>query len=209
MPALATAVPFVFLAIIYDSLPDKVPMHWDINGEITRYGDKSELWILPFALPLLTYLIFLLVPYIDPKKQINEMGNKYHHLKLTIVLFMSILASYLIYATKVESMGGMKLLFIGIGFIISVLGLFLPSIKPNYFIGVRTPWTLENDRVWKSTHQLAGVIWTISGLLLAIIAFWINKSYFFWTFMGLIMVIALLPILYSFLKFKELDGQGL
>ncbi|NNF36971.1 MAG: DUF1648 domain-containing protein [Saprospiraceae bacterium] len=205
---LIVAIPFIYLAFIWKDLPDSVPVHWNLKGEIDRYGSKNELWILPIVLPLLTYLIFLLVPFIDPKKQIESMGSKYHQLKLFLVLFMSLLCVYLIYATSIESMVGTKLLFLGIGALISIVGIYMPYIKPNYFIGVRTPWTLENNEVWKATHKLTGHIWVITGVLLALIAFGIDQQHFFWVFMGLILVIAFIPILYSYLKFKELD-EGL
>ncbi len=204
---LVVALPFLYLAIVWDDLPDKVPMHWNLKGEIDRYGSKNELWILPIFMSLLTYLIFLFVPLIDPKKQIESMGKKYHQLKNYILLFMGLMTCYMIYATTIEKLIGTKLLFIGIGALISIVGVYMPFIKPNYFIGVRTPWTLESDQVWKATHQLTGQIWMISGVLLALIAFGIDREHFFWVFMGLIIVIAIIPILYSYLKFKELDER--
>ena len=202
---LVVALPFIYLALVWGDLPDKVPMHWNLKGEIDRYGSKNELWILPVALSLLTYLVFLFVPIIDPKKQIESMGKKFHQLKFYMLLFMALLTCYLIYATSIEKMIGMKLLFIGVGAVISIIGVYMPFIKPNYFIGVRSPWTLENDEVWKATHKLTGHIWVVSGIILAFIAFGIESQYFFWVFIGLILVIAIIPILYSYLKFKELD----
>ena len=202
---LVVALPFIYLALVWGDLPDKVPMHWNLKGEIDRYGSKNELWILPVALSLLTYLVFLFVPIIDPKKQIESMGKKFHQLKFYMLLFMALLTCYLIYATSIEKMIGMKLLFIGVGAVISIIGVYMPFIKPNYFIGVRSPWTLENDEVWKATHKLTGHIWVVSGIILAFIAFGIERQYFFWVFIGLILVIAIIPILYSYLKFKELD----
>ena len=85
-------LPFIYLAYIWPDLPDQVAVHWNLQGEIDRYGDKTELLLIPFLLPLLIYLIFLLVPVIDPKKKIKNMGSKYHSLKVLLTSFMSLLA---------------------------------------------------------------------------------------------------------------------
>ena len=68
-------LPFIYLAYIWNELPENVPLHWNLEGEIDRYGDKSELLIIPFVMPLLVYLIFLVVPEIDPKNKLNKMGK--------------------------------------------------------------------------------------------------------------------------------------
>ena len=86
------AAPFIYLASIWNGLPATVPVHWNVKGEIDRYGDKSELLLIPFLLPLLIYIIFSLVPLIDPKGKIKQMGNKYFMLKAAMTIFMSILA---------------------------------------------------------------------------------------------------------------------
>ena len=199
------AIPFLYLAYIWDSLPEKVPVHWNLEGEIDRYGSKTELLIIPFVLPLLTYLIFFVVPYIDPKKQIEMMGKKYHQLKFIFVLMMSVLAVYIIHASSIATLTSAKFIFIGIAMIIAVLGNYLQSIKPNYFIGIRTPWTLESNEVWKLTHRLAGKLWVSGGILIGILTLFIDKNLFFWIFIGIIIIITIIPLLYSYFKFKELD----
>lgn len=104
LPILAIVLlPFVYLAYIWNELPSKVPMHWNINGEIDRYGDKSELILIPFLLPVLVYLIFLIVPKIDPKNKLNKMGGKLQTIKFFLTTFMSILALFIIYTAKNQS----------------------------------------------------------------------------------------------------------
>ena len=79
------SLPFIYLAYIWNELPEKVPMHWNIKGEIDRYGEKIELLLIPILLPLLIYIIFLVVPKIDPKNKISKMGNKYQHIKYCLL----------------------------------------------------------------------------------------------------------------------------
>ena len=69
-------LPFIYLAFLWNQLPKTIPVHWNINGEIDRFGDKTELLLLPILLPLLTYFIFLFVPKIDPKNKLNSRSLK-------------------------------------------------------------------------------------------------------------------------------------
>lgn len=71
------ALPFIYLYMVWDKLGNKVPLHWNISGEVDGYGSKSELLLIPFLLPVLVYLIFLVIPLIDPKGKIEKMGGKY------------------------------------------------------------------------------------------------------------------------------------
>ena len=204
---LVTATPFLYLAYVWKSLPDKVPVHWNMAGEIDRYGSKTELLIVPFLLPLLTYLIFLAIPYIDPKKQIEKMGNKYHQLKFIFVCFTSLIAIYVIYASSIASLTSVKFIYIGLALIIAVLGNYMQSIKPNYFMGFRTPWTLENNEVWKLTHRLAGKMWVVGGITIGIFTLLLNDNLTFWVLIIIISIISIIPLIYSYVIFKKLDNE--
>lgn len=75
LPLIAVVLlPFIYLAYIWNELPPKVPVHWGINGEANRYGDKTELLLVLVLLPLLTYVSFSIIPKIDPKNKLNKMG---------------------------------------------------------------------------------------------------------------------------------------
>ncbi len=88
LPLIAVVLlPFIYLAYIWNELPKKVPVHWNINGEIDRYGYKLELIIFPLFLPLLMYVILLIVPKIDPKNKLSKMGNKFQNLKVVVIAF--------------------------------------------------------------------------------------------------------------------------
>ena len=88
LPLIAIVLlPFIYLAYLWNDLPSKVPMHWNLKGEIDRYGDKSELIIIPILLPLLVYVIFLVVPKIDPKNKLNKMGDKLQTIKFLLTTY--------------------------------------------------------------------------------------------------------------------------
>lgn len=201
-------MPFVYLAFIWNKLPEKVPTHWNYKGEVDHWGDKFSLIGLLFMLPVLVYVLLLVVPKIDPKKRIALMGGKYYQLKFSLVLCMSLLALYIIFITKNESFSSPNLSYILIGVLFMVLGNYFKVIQPNYFIGIRTPWTLENMDVWKLTHALAGKLWFIGGLLIVLGGLIFENNSFSIVFVSLVVILVIIPILYSYIKIKELEKKN-
>lgn len=198
-------LPFVYLAYIWNELPKEVPMHWNASGEIDRWGDKSELFVMLFMLTGITYFIFLVIPYIDPKQRLQSMGNKLNNLRLILGLFMSALAIYILYSVQ-QKTSNPVLIFPLIGLLFAFLGNYFKTIKPNYFIGIRTPWTLENEEVWKKTHLMGGKLWFVGGLLMAL-TFVLPNEIQLYTFLGITAVITIVPIVYSYLEFKKIKNQ--
>jgi uncharacterized membrane protein len=196
--------PFVYLAIIWNTLPEKVPTHWNYKGEVDKWGDRYSLIALLFFLPVLTYVLMLVIPKIDPKKKIEQMGGKYYQLKFILVLFMSTLAFIILYISVNQFTSSPNLIFIPIGVLFIALGNYFKVIQPNYFIGIKTPWTLENKEVWKLTHILAGKLWIIGGLLIVLGSLTIDKSVFIYVFIVTIAILTIVPVIYSYIKFKEL-----
>lgn len=207
MPILVIAlIPFIYLAYIWNSLPETIPTHWNLNGEIDNWGKKTTLILIPFLLSGLTYGIFLLVPLIDPKKKIQAMGNKYHYLKFLMILFMSFLAVFIIYSVKEQSITNINIIFIAVGLLYIILGNYMKTIKANYFIGIRTPWTLENESVWKKTHTLAGKFWLLGGLAIIISSIITEKEFNGTFFLAITIVMVLAPIIYSFIEYKKIKN---
>lgn len=204
LPLIAIVLlPFLYLAYIWNQLPDKVPVHWNFKGEIDRYGDKAERILIPVLLPLLMYVIFSVVPKIDPKKKLNKMGNKFQSLKIWMITFMSLLALFIIYSAKNQSFDNSNYLVILIGVLYIILGNYFKTIKANYFIGIRTPWTLESEFVWKETHKLAGKMWFIGGIIVVLSSFVLEKQINFIVFLTITGIIAIVPIGYSYLLFRR------
>lgn len=199
-------LPFVYLAYVWNQLPAQVPMHYNIEGEIDRYGNKSELILIPIMTSLLIYLIFLAVPFIDPKKQIQKMGGKYDTLKFIITTFMSILALFIIYTAKNQTLTDPDYILLGCGVLFLILGNYFKTLKANYFIGIRTPWTLESESVWKQTHKLAGKIWFLGGLLIILSCLILDGKTNFIVFICITAIMVLVPVLYSYLLFRKQEA---
>ena len=133
------------------------------------------------------------------------MGNKLNNLRLILALFMSALAIYILYSVQ-QKTSNPVLIFPLVGLLFAFLGNYFKTIKPNYFIGIRTPWTLENEEVWKKTHLMGGKLWFVGGLLMAM-TFVLPNDVQFYTFMGITAVISIVPIVYSYLEFKKIKNQ--
>ncbi|SHJ15390.1 SdpI family protein [Algibacter luteus] len=205
LPLIAIVLlPFIYLAYLWNDLPEKVPLHWNIKGEVNRYGDKIELIFIPILLPLLIYIIFLVVPKIDPKNKLQKMGNKLQTLKFLLTTFMSILALFIIYTAKNESLTNPNYIILLIGLLFLILGNYFKTLKANYFIGIRTPWTLENETVWKETHKLGGKMWFIGGLLIVLSSLVLEKQTNFTIFIIITAVITIVPVVFSYLKFQNI-----
>ena len=158
-----------------------------------------------FMLVGITYIIFFVIPFIDPKQKLQNIGNKLNNLRMILTLFMSGLALFILYSVEQKN-SKPGFVFAIIGLLFAFLGNYFKTIKPNYFIGIRTPWTLENEEVWKKTHLMGGKLWFIGGLLMAL-TFVLPNEMQLYTFLGITAVISIVPIVYSYLEFKKIKNQ--
>ncbi|KAF2328897.1 SdpI family protein [Flavobacterium ginsenosidimutans] len=200
-------IPFVYLATIWNSLPEIVPIHWNSKGEIDGWGNKFTLIVMLLMLPVLTYVILSTITKIDPKKRMSLMGGKLYQLKFVMVLFMSILALFIVYSTKSQSVSSPSFIFALAGALFMILGNYFKVIRPNYFIGIKTPWTLESQEVWKTTHLFAGKLWFIAGLITILGSLIFESSIFSKVFLIIVFSIAIAPIAYSYIKYRSLKKK--
>ncbi|MBK8700762.1 MAG: SdpI family protein [Saprospiraceae bacterium] len=199
-----TLIPFLYLALIWTSIPDQVALHFGSDMQPDRFGHKKEL-LVPLCIlgsvSLITYLILQWLPSIDPKQQLKQSGALLTKLGISLVVFFSILNIYILYSSFNPTEG--RLIFVLLGGLFAVLGNLFHSVKPNYFVGFRLPWTLEDEDNWRHTHQLASKIWVMGGLALAMISILIPLQMLVPFFLITIMVITLIPAVYSFIYFKK------
>jgi len=198
------AIPFVYLAMVWKDLPAMVPTHFDLAGNPNDWSRKSSLPILIGGLQIGIYLMMILIPYFDPKKKIVQMGEKYYSLRLLMTFFMTAISFYLLYIGS-KGVINPNLLIGLLGAFFVILGNYLQTVKPNYFIGIRTPWTLENEDTWRKTHRLGGKIFVAGGLLTMIIAIIAKNNALLAVSFGIITAVeVLVPVIYSYLEFKKI-----
>ena len=201
-------IPFAASVYFWDQLPDQVPTHFNLQGEVDDWGPK---WINAFMMPvigLVTYFSLIFLPFIDPKKRIASRQKPIAAMRIILSLFMVVIYG-LIMAVSLGNEVKMEFyVMLAVGLLIMVVGNYMNSVKQNYFIGVKTPWTLENEEVWKKTHRLTSKLWTAGGALLIIIPLLFSGSAAQAWLLGIVIAaISVLPILYSYLIYQKLKPQ--
>jgi len=197
-------LPYVYLATIWNNLPDQVPIHFNIKGNPDIWSGKTTLLILPGALGIGIYLLLLIIPALDPKKKIQQMGDKYYSFRFILTFFFSLLATYFLYLSNEGRIKNPSILIALIGALFAMLGNYFQTVRPNYFIGIRTPWALENEQTWKKTHRLGGRLWIAGGVLIAILSFIIrNILALTITFGVLVFIMVIVPVVFSYTEFKK------
>ncbi|MBI5371906.1 MAG: SdpI family protein [Sphingobacteriales bacterium] len=209
---LVILIPGIFLAFYWNSLPAEVPMHFDINGNPDRFGSKKELLVMVIALSavsILVYLLLLNIYRIDPKKYAAENKLRLQRIGFAVTVFLSALVCFIIYsASRGGSRFDLSLILGAVGLLFAVIGNYLPNLKPNYFAGMRLPWTLENPENWRKTHALAGKLWFAGGILLAITCVFLPARAAMILFFVVVLILVIIPTIYSYQYYRQHKKSG-
>jgi uncharacterized membrane protein len=203
------ALPVCYLAKVYPSLPATIPTHFGLDGQANGYSDKNEIvWITVFISLLSggSYLLIKNLPRIDPKKTSSMSGDKLQKIGITVVAFLSGIMILILYSSLSGSIAFNKLFNPMMGIFFVVVGNLMYNIKPNYFVGIRVPWTLENENNWRATHHMAGKLWFIGGILITVFTLFLSVKAGEYFFIAATLILALAPIIYSFIYFKNNNG---
>ena len=187
----------------YPLLPDMVVTHWNLRGAPDGYS--SRFWavaVMPLVMLGLTG-VFAVLPKMDPRREnYAKFLDSYWLIANAILVFMGvahvlILANGLGYSVQID-----RLLPLGVGLLFAFLGNYLTRIEPNWFIGIRTPWTLSSDTVWRKTHRTGGWLFVIGGIVIAAGAF-APRGAFLPLFVVTVVVVALIPVVQSYILWKR------
>lgn len=201
--ALLSLLPILYLYSIWKEMPEQVPTHWNIKGEADNWGNKTQMIYLTLLLNIPAWILLLIIPRLDPRKKLQLMGDKFDQIRILIAACLAALAILIIRSAKgAEAFNGTGMLVI-FGIFYLVLGNYMKTIRPNYFLGIRTPWTLESENVWVKTHAMAGKWWMAAGALGIILSFFLSAEYAFYALLILLLPAALIPIFYSYFLFKR------
>lgn len=206
MIVLILAAPFAYLLLCYESLPDRIAIHWEANGKPNDWTEKSRSWLtllFTSSLAFVSYLIFRFITILDPKKLAFLSAEIFHKIGFATVVFIASLNLMILYGSTSESMAFGKMGLILASLLLAFLGNLMYNLKPNYFFGIRTPWALEDETNWRLTHRLASKLWLGGGILSAILIFAFPQSAAFTIFISSILILVIIPIAYSFSIFKK------
>jgi uncharacterized membrane protein len=194
--------------VIWNKVPERVPIHYNMAGEVDRFGNKTEFLILMAILLVVNIgLYFLLVNMnrIDPKKKYREENlPRMRKLAFAVCIFITAITCFIIYSSISSSPTfDSKVVVIAVGLLFTVIGNYMYNIKPNYFAGIRLPWTLENENNWKQTHLLAGKLWFAGGLFIALMALLLPGKSTLIFMIAVIVILTVIPMVYSYRLYKR------
>jgi uncharacterized membrane protein len=203
IPLLIVVAAFVASAVVYPRLPETMPTHFDMSGQPNGWSSRLfGAWIMPLFLLFMWGLVRVL-PAIDPRgDNYAKFGGAFEGIIVSIMLFMLGIHIVVLRASLGHPVAMQHVLPVGIGVLFIVIGNLLPRARPNWFVGIRTPWTLSSDRVWEKTHRLGGRVFVAGGVIITVAAFASAK----WAQAILVTVITLCTatvLIYSYLEWKR------
>lgn len=190
---------------LYPDIPDPMPTHRDLNGAIDGVSTKAWGMTLSLMLPLLLFLVLKLLPLISPQGfRMEKFQNVMDILVLTITLAVSGMSAMALIAATGSGVpvGTWRALILGSTFL--VVGNFLGKIRRNFFVGIRTPWTLASEEVWARTHRVGAWLFMLAGLAIVFLAG--DPEKFLVVLLAAVGAAAIISVAYSFLLYWKLHG---
>lgn len=186
----------------YSHLPSSIPANWNAQGEVTRYGSRLEVFLLPLIVTLLLYPILALAP-----RFLGKPPAIWPWLEAALVWNFTLLQGIFLYAAWAQAQGipfplG-RALFVGIGLVFLALGLLLPHLPPNPVAGVRTPWTMADPEVWRKTQRRAGLVLTLLGCLAWVVGLLGGEGPWLWTWLLALVLGGFYLALFSYRAWKK------
>jgi len=200
---------FIVGMFFYGQLPEQVGTHWNLQGEIDGWSSRA---FVAYYMPLIylgMYLLLSFIVFIGPfKKNIEKFYNQYFYLKIAMVIFMAGIHGLTITAALSKNKLPIdKIVILGVGALFIFIGSLMPKMKRNFFIGIRLPWTLASDEVWKKTHELGGKVFMGMGVLV-VLSGMIGGETSFIVIMASIFGGIIYLAIYSYLEWRKLpDGK--
>ena len=193
-------LPIAVGVLLWDKLPEQVPYHWGINGEVDGWATKTQ---AVFLMPLLMLGIQWLCSFVtqlDPKKANSD---QMQWLVLWIIPVLNLFLHVMVWLQALGREVNMVVvmpLFMGALFVI--IGNYLPKCRQSYTLGIKLPWTLDNEENWNKTHRLAGKLWVAGGLLCMPCAL-LSGVWSFIVMMSVLVVMCAVPTVYSYRLYKK------
>ena len=184
--------------ILWHQLPERVPMHWNAQGEVDDWAGKA---FFVFGMPCILLgfqWLCVLGTCADPKKKNH--ADKLLLLVFWIIPVLSILLSVVTYLAALGKDVQMEVVMpVFMGLLFVIIGNYLPKCKQNYTIGIKIPWTLNSEENWNKTHRFAGWLWVGCGIVMMLAGFFGG----FWVFFVAVFVMVIPPFLYSYLLHRK------
>lgn len=192
--------------LFYGQLPDRMASHWNAAGEADGYSEKGVGVFLMSGILIFLFLLWLAIPKIDPKRRNIELFREhYDNFFVVLSLFMLMVQAQILLWNLGHRISPNLIMPIGGGMLFYYIGVMVGHAKQNWFVGIRTPWTLSSEPVWDKTHRLGGKLFRISGAISLIGILFIEHAV--WFILAPVLLSSGYLVLYSYLEFRKESGQ--
>ena len=199
--AMAALSAYAWLVLPGDAM---LPVHWSAGGDPDRYAGKWEALATLPAIAFLLSAILAVLPAIEPRRRhLLQSSKAYVRIWLAALGVMAFIHLALVAAALGHSVDMLMIASIGLGALLTVMGNFLTKVHSNFFIGIRTPWTLSSERVWEKTHRLGGRLFFGLGLAFFIVALSGPDRLAFLALIAVAAAISLFVIVYSYVLWRQ------
>jgi uncharacterized membrane protein len=203
-PGMLAIVAALGVGLVFrDRLPEQVPMHWNIAGEVDRWGPRGQALVLLPGIGLLLAGLFVVLPKIDPRRESHALhGHAYRLVGNAALVFMAGMHLVVLAASAGYAVPMNRIVGIGVGLLFTVIGNVLTQARPNWIFGIRTPWTLSSEKAWRETHRVGGRLMVGGGLLIVLAGILVPQ----WIFAAIMIGVvgpSLAMVVYSYLVWKR------
>jgi uncharacterized membrane protein len=209
LAALALAVSLYALAFRSESFPDPVPTHWGFDGKPDGFTPRDGIWVPLLLMPAFMFGmtgLTLLLPWLSPKHfEIDSFREVFEYIMAVVVGFFGYMHVIFLLAMLQVPMDMTRWLLGGMLLFFALLGNVLGKVRRNFYVGVRTPWTLASDTVWDGTHRLAAWLFVLAGVGGFVL---MMSGVSFWLCFGAAITLILVPVPYSLYLYKRLEREG-
>ncbi len=194
--------PFLYVALVWDQLPARIPTHFDMQDRVNGTQSKETFLLMMAGIQVLLYALLRFVPGAGVFP--NSQPGNYHRLRLVVTLFLSGTIAWFIYSATQPGMTHhtTPILLMAMA-LLAAVGNYITTVRPNFFVGIRTPWTLFNETVWRKTHQLAGRVWVGGSIVGAILLLLVPTAWQVPVLLTVVGVLVAIPTVYSYVVFRQ------
>ncbi|MBV8343537.1 MAG: SdpI family protein [Candidatus Eremiobacteraeota bacterium] len=191
----------------YPQMPPRVPTHWDLAGNVNGYSTRLVAVTLTPAIVAFTWLLMVVLPGISPRGfRLGQSARAFYESLLAVMAALVVIHFIALRASLGVSGLPPAFVFVPVGALLAILGNLMGKFHKNFFIGIRTPWTLASDEVWLRTNRLAGRLMVAGGLLLIVSSFASKAAVA--ALIVVIVAIVMIPATYSYVLYKRIEGFG-
>jgi uncharacterized membrane protein len=194
---------FALAGALYGRLPRAVPTHWNLHGQADSFVAKP--WG-PFVLPLVMtglYAVLAVLPRISPRGfRMESFARVYGIVRTSVLAFLLVLTALSLISAMGAPLGHDRTIGVAVGLLFVVLGNLMGKVRRNFFVGIRTPWTLASEEVWLRTHRLGGKLFVLAGLAAIVIGLAGGGMP---VLLAILLTAAFVPAVYSYVLYRRIE----